>query len=138
MEENSEINAYENPAFSREQYERDRESIARGINPYMPELNIGILENKEIANKVGIEKRRKPYMLYEDAERILRGFDWSEPFMRSVIAKYASPALADRLDYRGLLREAHKIRGIAKKILAEGKLNDIDELTWVTRAFLQM
>lgn len=55
---------------------------------------------------------------YGRAAGILDNFSREERYLRSLIASVTGDrAYADGLDYRGCLREGHKIRGIAKKIL---------------------
>jgi hypothetical protein len=55
---------------------------------------------------------------YEQAENIVdRLVIGNAPSMRSFVASFTNPGYADSLDYRGLVRESRKIRGIAQKML---------------------
>ena len=201
-------NPFEDPAYNRGQYEADKKLIARGINPYKPELNIGadgliywnsrrkdlgerVIENsgnystngpessripqeflsavkntnvfevskgqfgegsdtinrivhirEENTGKINMEesrnyekRERKPFISYGEAEGIVGGFDRNKNYLKSLIAKYCGADLADSLDYRGLLKEAYKIRGIAKRIL-KGREISVDEATFAVRRFL--
>ena len=130
------VSPLEDPTYSGAQYEQDKESIARGNSPYTPELNIGVPDYRGEDMHVQRGMKRN-YMSREEASRMVNDFDWSERYLRSIIAKYVSPDLADRLDYSGLRREARKVRGIAKKILGNEKLGDIGQLTEFTRKLLR-
>ena len=68
------------------------------------------------------EKIRYRINSYSDAQRIIDGFSRSEPYLRSLIKNVTgSPKFVGGLDYRGLLHEGYKIRGIAQKIVETTK-----------------
>ena len=55
---------------------------------------------------------------YDRAEEIVDNFSINQNYLRSLIARITDNGeYADGLDYRGLLREGRKIKGIAEKIL---------------------
>ena len=56
---------------------------------------------------------------YERAERIVRDFDrGNRIYLKSLVSGVTgNPEYADRLDYRVLLHEGLKIKGIAQKML---------------------
>lgn len=55
---------------------------------------------------------------YNEARQIIDNFSRSEIYLRSLVSKVTgNTGFANNLDYRGLLHEGYKIRGIAKKIL---------------------
>ena len=131
-------NPFEDPAYDRARYEEEREAIACGIDPYNSEYNIGV-DSDDIFNR-GIEsvfvraraKKRVKEVLdeeisydingYDDARRILNGFSRNIGYLRGLISRITGDGVyADSLDYRGLLREGYKIRGVAKKILGNRK-----------------
>ena len=124
------------PAFSRGQYELDKEMIARGNSPYNPELLIGVDEYKEGEEITAPRRNKGNYMSREEASRMMHDFALTKPYLKSIIGKYANPKLADSLDWSGLLREAYKIKGIAKKILGDKPVN-VDEASAFVKKLLR-
>lgn len=126
-------NPFENSAFDRKKYDEEKEMIARGINPYNPEENTGFFEDRivsflsiERAPVVG-EKKERGYKINGrvDAERIYHNFDWNEKYLRSLVSEVTgNKDYADSLDYAGLRREGHKIKGIVLKILGIRRVNN--------------
>ena len=132
----------ENPfvdlAYSRSRYEQEKEMIERGIDPYNSEYAIGVdfedeAEDREenIGNRGRFNESAKKiidrdfsYRVngYEDARQIISNFSREKRYLKSLIARVREDGdYADNLDYRGLLREGNKIRGIAKRILKSRK-----------------
>lgn len=124
------INPFEDIAFNRRVYEGNRELIARGVNPYCCDENIGASDavywkskrdNLERGAVKGCKKESKiRYNIsgYARAEEIVRNFSREEKYLRSLIANVTgNGSYADHLDFRGLLREGFKIKGIVEKIL---------------------
>jgi hypothetical protein len=59
---------------------------------------------------------------YDRAQKIVDNFSSDEIYLRSLISNVTGNGeFADNLDFRGLLREGHKIKGIASKILKSKK-----------------
>jgi len=55
---------------------------------------------------------------YRDAEFILEKFTFNEGYLRNLVFYVTNDGVfADGLDYKGLKKEGHKIKGIAEKIL---------------------
>jgi len=120
--------------YSGEQYEKDRELIARGINPYDNENNFGVedsdIDEGEKVVSVVVESRTRKrersvgYNIngHDDARGILDYFSWNERYLRSLVARVTGDSdYADRLDYKGLRRESYKILGVARKIVRRGR-----------------
>src|SRR3989344_994913 len=128
-------NASRDPWYSLEQKKADRESVARGNSPYTPELSMGI-DDYGVESQKSQTRKKSTYMNREEASRMVNDFDWSERYLRSIIAKYVSPDLADRLDYSGLRREARKVRGMAKKILGDRPVG-VNEATNYVKGLLR-
>ncbi len=139
-------NPYVDATYSREQYGRDRELIARGMNPYDSENNFGagdvgvdgdleedimidnFLEEEVVGAAVGSRARKRESSVgynidgYDDARGILDDFSWNKTYLRSLVARVTGNSdYADRLDYSGLRKEGHKIKGIARKIVGKGE-----------------
>ncbi len=142
---------YVDLAYDRTRYEQDKEMIARGVDPYNSEYALGCedydIEYSDFEDNIKLKcnnsdngriiknrcraddrsnrnVRINGYKIgYEDARQIVSNFSRENRYLRSLISRVTgSGSYADSLDYRGLLREGYKIRGVAAAMLKKRAL----------------